>query len=622
LPVLGLFAGLSMTALPMSGSSSELPEQSSGLLDLERQVYPNQSVLASVLASAPGERRAYFGDLHLHTSYSLDAAAVKSGTVPDDAYRYAKGEEVNYMGRTVRRRVPLDFLAVTDHAEFLGNVRLMMDGDIAAPDSSWTDLFEHDGGSDMFELMRRAAVGFYKEDVPGLSDPARVAGNWADVIAAAERHYEPGRFTTFVGFEYSASLRTSPVASLHRNVIFRGPDYPAMPFSATDSLHPEALWAYADTNRERGMDSLMIPHNTNFSSGRAFAFEDSWGNPTDLKHVLTRRRNEPLVELTQHKGTSETTPDLSPDDPFAAYGVIPTRTDDYRGDYVRPGMLRGLEMAEQLGVNPFEIGFVGATDFHSGLSSTEEDNFPGALGLHDLISRPKELLQNVEAFNGGPLSRLAAGGLTGVWADSNSREAIFDALRRREVFATSGPRIRVRLFAGWGTMPGNGNREGWAGRAYRWGVPMGGMLSASVNGLAPTFHFQAIKDPNSGNLDRIQIIKLWRKDGQSYEQVFDVAASPGRQIDPETGFYSDVGNTVDAKTATYENSIGAVELFGSWTDPQFDPAERAIYYARAIEIPTPRWATYLSAESGIPLDAGTEPWIQERAWTSPIFYVS
>lgn len=584
------------------------------------------SAAASPAAPAPvvadGRMHVFFGDLHLHTAYSMDAASVHTETLPDDAYRFAKGEAVQYFGRSVKRLAPLDFLAVTDHSEYLGNVRLARQGRIGLMGEDWQRLFRHDGGEDMMTLMRRAVAGLYGEDTPGLSNPDTVRDTWQDTIAAAERHYQPGTFTTFVGFEYSPSFRGGTRGQMHRNVIFRGPQYPGMPFAATDSLHPEALWSYAEANRARGIDSLMIPHNSNLGNGMAFALTDSWGEPIDALYAQRRAANEPLVEITQAKGTSEVTPEGSPGDEFADFELLGgSAAETYAGSYVRPAMLRGLQIAARVGVNPFEFGFAGASDFHSGISASEEDNFPGGHGLHDLPRDPRSILHEPDSMLGARLASISASGITGVWAPVNTREAIFDALRRRETFATSGPRIRVRIFGGWGRTDGLLDGADWDRKARAWGVPMGGNLRGSVQGrVAPGFVFQAVKDPLSGNLDRVQIIKLWRDAEGSHERIYDVAWSPGRRRDARSGRLQPVGNTVDAGKATYSNTIGAVELSGRWTDPDFDPALKAIYYARVIEIPTPRWATYLAARSGEALPADAKPWLQERAWTSPIFY--
>jgi len=575
---------------------------------------------ASAYVPAAGDRQVYFGDLHLHTSFSLDAAAAKTETTPEDAYRFARGEPVSYLGRTHRRHVPLDFLAVTDHAEFLGNVRRAMNGEITLPgdQQEWQRLYSHQGGATMFELFGYAASGLFGESRPGLNDPALSRDTWLQTIAAAERYNDPGRFTTFVGFEYSPTFRANS-AHLHRNVIFRGPDYPAMPFSALDSMDHRDLWAYAENHRERGVDSLMIPHNANLSVGGAFPFTDPAGEPMSADYAARRARNEPLVEITQIKGTSETRPELSPQDEFADFELIGSEG-DMDGNYVRPGLQRGMQIAEMLGVNPFEQGFVGATDYHSGISATEEDNYPGGLGMSDDQRNAAAILTELSPVIGSPLANLSASGLTGVWAESNTREAIFAAFQRRETFATSGPRIRVRLFAGWGEADGLVEGGDWAERAYRWGVPMGGTLAPRrADAGGPSFVVQAARDPRSGNLDRVQIVKLWREDGQSFERIYDVAWSPGRRRMPD-GRLEPVGNTVDASRATYTNTIGAAELVGTWQDPDFDPGQQAIYYARVIEIPTPRWATYLSVASGVPLSEGTPTWLQERAWTSPVYY--
>ena len=571
-------------------------------------------------APAPaGTREVYFGDLHLHTSFSLDAAAAQTRTTPDDAYLYARGAPVQYLGRTVRRRAPLDFLAVTDHAEYLGNVRQVLAGEIDPPDESWLPLMKDPGGANMFRLFSKAAAGLFGEDTPGLNDPGRVHDNWMETIDAAQRHYRPGRFTSLVGFEYSPTWRSNE-AHMHRNVIFRGPDYPAMPFGSIDSMHHESLWAYAENNRKRGIDSLMIPHNTNLSSGMAFALKDSFDRPMTAEYARRRARNEPLVEITQIKGTSETRPEFSPDDEFAGFELLPAKPETDRGSYIRPGLLAGMQAAEEIGVNPFEQGFVGASDFHSGVSSSEEDNFPGGLGASDDQANAAEILATDSPILQAPLANLSASGITGVWADSNTREGIFDALLRRETFATSGPRMRVRIFAGWTEPGGLSSSPDWAERAYRWGVPMGASLGMKPAGsAAPNFIIQAAKDPNSGNLDRVQIVKLWRENGRSFEKVHDVLWSGGR-VPGADGKLPSVGNTVDSATASYTNTIGSKELFGTWTDPDFDPRQQALYYARVIEIPTPRWATYLSARSGVALSANTSAWLQERAWTSPIFY--
>ncbi len=607
------------TCLATAGCSEPPPQQRSA-----------DPAVPAVAPPANGDRNVYFGDLHLHTSYSLDAAASRTQTVPEDAYRYAMGEPITYLGKTIQRRAPLDFLAVTDHAEYLGNLRLAIAGKIDLPGEGWDGLLtDRTPGPTMFQLMTKVVGGIRGEDIPGLNNPALVEDNWQKTIAAAERFNRPGKFTSLVAFEYSPTLQLGGAAHLHRNVIFRGPTYPSMPFGATDSMKPEALWAYAEANRQRGIDSLMIPHNSNLSAGLAFQYDDFYGNPMTRAYAENRLRNEPLVEITQNKGTSEVDPKLSPNDEFANFellpdsdgpgGSSPETEEAIRGSFVRYGLQRGLEMADTLGANPFEFGFVGASDFHSGASASEEDNFPGGLGQGDDHSDPRNILQEDSPVLGAPTSLLSASGITGIWADQNTRESLFDAMRRRETFATSGPRMRVRLFGGWGDTSSFVDKADWASKAYRWGVPMGGNMPARPGkSSAPTLLVQAAKDPNSGNLDRVQIVKLWTENGKSYERIYDVLWSKGRRV--INGKLQPVGNTVDDRNATYTNTIGATELFGSWTDPDFDPSQRALYYARVLEIPTPRWATYLAKETGVPLKEGIPTWLQERAWTSPVFY--
>lgn len=578
--------------------------------------------LAGSAAAAPGtpERHAYFGDLHLHTSLSFDAFTMKTRTLPDDSYRYAKGEEVSYLGQKFKRKAPLDFLAVTDHSEFLGVFRQLAD-----PKGRHT-------GSDAFKALNDPAFepgwkllnemfleGKGKnKDSEHLSDSA-IRSNWQLVVDSAEKHNKPGRFTTFVAYEWSAMPDSQ---NLHRNVIFRGKP-PAKPFSSVDSERPEDLWAYLDKNRKEGIDALAINHNANVSNGLMFDYKDSDGKPISKEYAEARVRNEPLTEVTQHKGTSETHPSLSPNDEFAGYEnyeklLATTRQGKIDGSYARQAYARGLEIAAKTGANPYKFGLAGATDFHSGISSTEEDRFAGAFG--GLDSNPKQVLGDADSVIGDSPVVFSAAGLTGVWAEQNTREAIFDALKRKEVFATTGNRTRVRLFAGWDLPKNLTSRKDWAATAYAKGVPMGADLTEAPGGKAPRFAVQAVKDPNAANLDRIQIVKVWSKAGKSGEKVFDVAWSGQRKPDPKTGKLPAVGDTVDVKTASYRNTIGATELATVWEDPEFDAEASATYYARVLEIPTPRWSTYWSVKNKLPLSTKVPATIQDRAWTSPVFY--
>lgn len=567
-------------------------------------------------------RQAYFGDLHLHTANSFDAAWGGVRTTPTDAYRYAEGFPISYMGREIKRNAPLDFLAVTDHAEYMGVVMDILRKDPLLAGSEWASKITETDNSGMRQLMSAGLRGgsYY----PELNTPAIKQESWQRVIDVANQFNQPGRFTAFVAYEWSD---TPGGSHNHRNVIFRGPTYPDMPFSALESRNPEDLWRYADANRARGIDSVLIPHNPNLSDGLQFSLNGYDGKPMTREYAREKAQNEPLIEMSQIKGTSETRPELSPDDEFAGFEVIDhyvgARKGTLAGSYVRQGLARGFELAERIGVNPYRLGFEGGSDFHSGAPSQEEDNFPGALGDSDLqtAENAPHLLNDVNALLRQPTAVLSASGITGVWATQNTREAIFAAFQRRETYATSGTRIQVRMFGGWDYPAGLEKQSHWLTAAYARGVPMGGDLPDQPAGKrVPRFLVQALKDPDGANLDRIQIIKVWRKAGANREKVYDVVWSGARKRDAKTGKVPAVGNTVNVKNASYSNSIGAAQLSGEWVDPDFDPSVSAAYYARVIEIPTPRWTTYLAVKYNLPLTKARDPWLQERAWTSPIFY--
>ncbi|MCP5145897.1 MAG: DUF3604 domain-containing protein [Gammaproteobacteria bacterium] len=563
-------------------------------------------------------REAYFGDLHLHTSLSLDAVSSGVRTLPQDAYKFALGESVDYMGHPVQRQTPLDFLAVTDHAEYLGVVREAMDRNGRFAQTRWPGLAaEAEGTTAFFNHFLPSFLG-EAPPIAEFNDEALIHENWERISAAADEFYRPGKFTTFVAFEWSAYQDR---ATMHRVVLFRGEGAPR-PFSSLDSTDPRELWNYADAQRDAGRDVLLIPHNTNTSQGKAFALSDFDGNDISREFATRRAQMEPLVEIAQMKGTSETRPEFSPTDEFAGFELVPGQVpaDISPGGYVRPGLGHGLQVEAKTGVNPYRYGFVGATDFHSGVSATEEWNFPGGVGTADDHNHPEQVLSDNKSLIAWPTVWFSAGALTGVWAQQNTREEIFDALRRREVFATSGNRIRVRMFASFNYSADVTALPDWLATAYRDGVPMGDDLPATSGGGAPRILLHAVKDPAAANLDRIQVIKVWYADGTSHEKVFDAVWSGARSIDASTGKLPDVGNTVDLATATYSNDIGSAELRGEWVDPEFDAAQSALYYARVLEIPTPRWSTQLAVANGLPLSEQAPPTLQERAWSSPIFY--
>lgn len=583
--------------------------------------FAQRSVDESPSAAPNFSRNAYFGDLHLHTALSFDAIASGVRTTPEDAYRYARGEPVEYLGRPVMRRQPLDFLAVTDHAEYLGGPydASIPDGPLAG--TRWPALVAAAEGNTVGYMSLFSPSAFRGTAPPIEELEARVGSHWERVIRAAEEHYEPGRLTTFVAYEWSPMPGG---AHLHRNVIFRGPSYPARPFSALDSQRPEDLWSYVEALRDAGIDSVLIPHNPNMSQGLMFATTDSDGDPITREHAARRLANERLVEITQNKGTSETRPGLGAPDEFADFELLNLPSEagaDPAGGHVRPALARGLAIEAAIGVNPFRFGLIGSSDFHSGTSATEENNFTGGLGRSDDVQKPAEVLGEVNPVAGAAATIFSVSGVTGVWAESNTREAIFAALERREAFATSGTRIRVRLFAGADYPDDLLERTDWIARAYAGGVPMGADLPRVGHDAGPfKLVVHAQRDSDGANLDRIQIVKIWRENGEAHEAIFDVAWSGDRRPDPATGSLPSVGSTVHLESATYRNTIGTPELGTVWTDPDFNPDLPAIYYARVLEIPTPRWSTYLAARSGSPIPGGVPSTLQERAWTSPIFY--
>ena len=593
-------------------------------------------------ATAPDRRQVFYGDLHLHTAYSFDAwSLMGTKTTPDEAYKFARGETVTFMGKPVRRAWPLDFTAVTDHSENIGVMNQLDDPTTAF---SLSDLGK--------QIIKNPASAFYilkhavdtHTPIPQMNAKAAMAATWEREMAAANGNYQPGRFTTFIAYEWSSMAEGK--YNLHRNVFFRGDHAPA-PFSSADSPKPEDLWTYLEQARTHGYDVIAIPHNANVSGGLMFDWNNSEGRPIDEVYAQRRALNEPLTEIAQNKGVSETTPELSASDEFANFEIFdhlltePGTKSTPHGSYIREAYGRGLILQHKLGANPYKMGLVGATDFHNGLSTSDESAFAGgpfgidpnttlpsgdqakrALGL---IPAPALIDESAEASGGKHAvddpTIFGSGGLTGVWAERNDRDAIFAALKRKETFATSGPRIRVRVFGGWSFDPEAMSRPDWLAKAYAQGAPMGGDLPVRPAGARrPSFIVQAVKAPDSGNLDRIQVVKVWLEGTGYREKVFNVALSGGRRPDPRTGAVPPVGNTVDLATGAYANTIGAVQLRTVWTDPEFDPAEPAVYYVRVLEIPTPRWTTLLAVKRGLPLPTKRAATIQERAWASPIWY--
>ena len=566
-------------------------------------------------------KNAYFGDLHLHTGYSMDAFALGTRTTPEDSYKYAMGETVEYMGKPQKRIAPLDFLAVTDHAEYLGVVRDTIDPNGPFAKTPWYATMTSADPKVSAQAFRKLIDSSnFNQPLPEFSDPKMLRSTWEKYEAAADKYNAPGKFTAFIGFEWTSAPQYQ---NLHRCVIFADKG-PAMPYTAFESVDPEDLWRYLEAQRKQGLDVIAVPHNGNASNGLMFSTKDMSGKPITRDYAERRMANEPLAEIIQGKGQSDTSPSLSPTDEFANFEMwiyligTDKKANSATGSYLRQAYGVGQEQQAKLGVNPFKYGIEAGTDFHSGISSTEPSNYPGSHGNQD--SDPKTVIAATTSIGGEPPTSIGSGGLTGVWAEENTREALFAAMKRKETFGTSGTRIKARMFAGWNYPKDMTKQADWVKAAYAGGVPQGGDLTQQAGATAPTFVVHAIKDPDSGNLDRIQIIKISTKNGKSQEKVYDVVWSGDRKPDPKTGKVPAVGNTVDVKTASYTNSIGSTELIGEWTDPSFDPQAHATYYARVLEIPTPRWSTYWAAKLNLPPNPNVAATVQQRAWTSPVWY--
>ena len=572
------------------------------------------------------DRDAYFGDLHLHTTDSFDAYVLMgTKTTPDEAYKFARGDTINYLGQPIRRSEPLDFLAVTDHSENIG-VFNQLDDPNSAFSLSEIGKLGREGGYENF----RKLVGLLSGGRLGPDNEQVSASTWARHIQIANANYQPGKFTTFIAYEWTSMPSGQ---NLHRNVIFRGDTAPS-PFTAQDSTDPQDLWTWLSKIRSQGYEALAIAHNGNASNGLMYDWTTLKGRPIDEAYAELRAANEPLSEIAQNKGSSETHPALSSNDEFANYEIfdhllLGNAPSKVGGSYWRDALGRGLVIQAKLGANPYKDGAIGSSDLHSGLSVSSAQEYGGiaAANLGGGKAATKE--QAAQSLGETPSTGAAAGlkaevlspgALTGAWAESNTREALYDAFRRKETYATSGDRIKLRFFGGWGLRPSLLEANNWVHTAYQAGVPMGGDLPHASGKSAPSFAVQAVKDPNKGNLDRIQIVKIWLEGGKQHEHVFDVAWAGNRKIDAATGKLPAVGNTVDLKTGAYANSIGAAELHTVWRDPTFKADQSAVYYVRVLEIPTPRWTTLRAIEYGLPLPTDVPATLQQRAWSSPIWY--
>jgi len=578
-------------------------------------------------APDPADRQVYFGEQHLHTQDSPDAFFMGTRNTPDEAYRFCKGEAIQKKpsGYTVQKRTPYDWCAVTDHAMYMGIMPQLMDPNsavsIAAADDSAVSLLRAGKGDEAFAFLAQGVAAGQPD--PDFLAPDVIRTVWQTHIDIANQHYDPGTFTTLVAFEWTSIPFNQ---NLHRNVFFRD-DGPEGTFSAFDSDKPEDLWTYLDVQRNAGHDNFAISHNGNLSNGLMFAPRNSEGLPIDAAYAERRAEHEVATEMVQTKGSSDTHPALSPNDEFAAFnveyrsliGTSPPVRGQIEYSYVRQALINGVGYQEFLGVNPFKIGIVAGADAHTAFSDNEEFNYTGVHAGTD--DTPEKRLAGAQQTAGEPALNFGSPGATGVWADENTREGIFDGIRRKETTGSTGPLIRVRVFGGWDFADGDLAATDWVSRGYDRGVPMGGDLPPKpAQATAPGFMVWAMKDPESGNLDRVQIIKGWYRGGYPYEKVYDVAWSDQREPDPDTGKLPPVGNTVDVPNATYTNDIGEAQLSAVWTDPDFDPSLHAVYYVRVIEIPTPRWSTYDAARNDLPLPTTVPATIQERAWSSPIWY--
>jgi len=620
-------------------------------------------------------REAFFGDLHVHTRYSFDAFIFGTTASPDDAYEYAKGSAIKHpLGFDMQLDDPLDFYAVTDHAAWLGMIRAYADPDskpgqldfasdlhgLNEPENLNTNTFTKRAGlfaslisNELVEPSKNPLkiLGAYlnEDTIYGTAayDRETHQSAWRDIAEAAERHNSPGEFTTFIAYEFTSSGPGQ--SNLHRNVIFQNSKAPIQPFSIVDSANPEDLWNWMDNLRNLGVESLAIPHNSNGSNGQMFKLVDWAGNPMNDDYASKRMRNEPLVEITQVKGTSDTHPLLSPDDNWADFGIMNNRVaspfySSPTGSYVRNAYLRGLSLDSEYKINPYKFGLVGASDTHTGAISDKESDYHSKIGILDgtpelrgaapltesfkrqieesgsnVIIRGYKEIDDQEYIDTG-YTEWGASGLAAVWAENNTRESIYNAFRRKETFATSGSRIKVRFFGGYDIKDAF-NEADPISFAYSKAVTMGSDILQSEEKV-PQFIVWALRDLKRAPLDRVQIIKGWTElSGKPHEKIYDVACSNGRKPNSETNLCKTSKASVDTRNCNISKNYGANELRVVWEDPDFDPDLKAFYYVRVLENPTCRWSTWDAIKSGEKPRSDLPLTIQERAWSSPIWYI-
>ena len=628
------------------------------------------------------DRNPYYGDLHVHTKYSFDAYVFGVTASPDDAYRYAKGEGVKHpLGYEMKLREPLDFYAVTDHGFYMGMIQAYADTSTDISQNEFAEPFHNlnrldnltveSAGerSNIFSSVLGATIiqpypdwhpkllkAYLTRNTQGALqsfDYDIHKSAWADVARSANEHNDPGHFTTFIGYEFTTSTDIEG-GNLHRNVIFNSSKASIRPWTRIDSINPEDLWTWQDKLRDKGVDTIAIPHNSNGSNGQMFEMESFKGNALDIEYANKRMRNEPLVEITQVKGTSDTHPLLSPDDEWADFEIMDVRVGSRpptyskpSGSYVREAYLNGLTLEFTKQGNPYKFGLIGSTDTHVVAASLDESNFWSKVGLLDgdpenrgSVPLKEENIERLDeymrAFN-QPVSRVSleqgeyantgftqwgASGLAAAWAEENTRESIFNAFRRKETFATTGTRIAVRFFGGYNLSSIDLNSQSLVSEAYQKGVTMGSDLLHNENKI-PEFLVWAQRDKNGAPLQRIQIIKGWidNNSGRPKEKVFDVVCSDGMQPDPITNRCPDNGARVNINDCSISTNVGSSELKTVWKDPEFAPDDKTFYYVRVLENPTCRWSTWDAIKAGYKPREGLHETIQERAWSSPIWYI-
>jgi hypothetical protein len=571
----------------------------------------------------------YFGEQHLHTVNSGDAFAFGTRNGPDDAYRFCKGEAIkkSTTGEMIQKKTPYDWCAVTDHAVYMGIMPLLLKKDNPLKDTEIGKMIAS-GDPKKGEAAFQQIINSVASNVPisYMNDPKVMVSIWDEQKKITNKHNDPGKFTTLIAFEWTSIPNFQ---NLHHNVFFRDEKGPETQFSAFDSVKREDLWTYQEVQRALGHENFSIPHNGNVSNGLMFAPKTSYGTEITKAWAERSTANTVATEIAQTKGASETIPALSPTDEFAGFetyyhnllgsGGVVGKVD---GSFVRQGLITGVGFQEMLGANPYKFGIVGGGDSHDAASDNEEFNYTGVHGNTD--KTPKIRLASTGSVAGEPARFFSTPTTTAVWAPENTRTAIFDAIKKKETYATSGTFIRLRFFGGWDYPADLVEDKEFVKKAYEGGVPMGGDLPPHPEkdyAKVPSFAIWALKDPNSANLDRVQIVKGWYQNGYAFEKVYDVVWSEAdkRKMGAD-GKVPPVGNTVDIKKATYTNDIGDTQLSAVWTDPDFDPTHHAIYYARVIEIPTPRWTTFDAKALGIDPPADVAPTLQERAWSSPIWY--